>query len=114
MAAEIGYPALVHEERRPGFNEAAANGRGNDPDALGQPRRAPASMRPRRMAAEMPTCTRTSRSPARFNEAAANGRGNLNALRRSRRASGGFNEAAANGRGNSGVSSKWATWSWLQ
>ena len=54
MAAEISRRASPRPRRRPGFNEAAANGRGNrfrqrDPYGV----------------------------PKRFNEAAANGRGNL-------------------------------------
>ena len=53
MAAEIGAAAADQDGRRCGFNEAAANGRGNR--AAGRPdaRRAAASMRPRRMAAEI-------------------------------------------------------------
>ena len=61
-----------------------------------------ASMRPRRMAAEIDgDGDGRNRHGRRFNEAAANGRGNRTspttpAKRRPRR----FNEAAANGRGN--------------
>ena len=40
----------------------------------------PASMRPRRMAAEISGRTTRTRGPTRFNEAAANGRGNLKRL----------------------------------
>ena len=62
---------------------------------------AAASMRPRRMAAEIgcASCPTTRRSRC-FNEAAANGRGNLPSPTSTSRARGGFNEAAANGRGN--------------
>ena len=61
-----------------------------------------ASMRPRRMAAEISiSSARTPRSGPRFNEAAANGRGNPPpAARPSSASASGFNEAAANGRGN--------------
>ena len=52
MAAEISTPrAPARQAAR--FNEAAANGRGNQPAARRLPRRAEASMRPRRMAAEI-------------------------------------------------------------
>ena len=89
-------------QRRLGFNEAAANGRGNlHPGFICCNFVLQASMRPRRMAAEIfyRTLLRNRRLSC-FNEAAANGRGNhgmiqLLVLELSR-----FNEAAANGRGN--------------
>ena len=63
---------------KPGFNEAAANGRGN-PEGLAVESPGPpaASMRPRRMAAEIAEAAAANpRLRWRFNEAAANGRGN--------------------------------------
>ena len=54
MAAEMapgGVPTVVEVR---GFNEAAANGRGNRPRGATGPRVVRASMRPRRMAAEIP------------------------------------------------------------
>ena len=60
-----------------------------------------ASMRPRRMAAEIGDAVTSSRRAwRRFNEAAANGRGNPTAIGTPSRRGSGFNEAAANGRGN--------------
>ena len=76
MAAEIGGPRKK-KTRQPGFNEAAANGRGNRWHLEAQASVAPC-----------------------FNEAAANGRGNRPPLRRPAAPAGRFNEAAANGRGN--------------
>ena len=102
MAAEI--PPAAPGPRGPpaGFNEAAANGRGNLADASAcnaHPGRA--SMRPRRMAAEIQESTSTAEpSNASFNEAAANGRGNRAARRGRTPPTSCFNEAAANGRGN--------------
>ena len=78
MAAEINAARSFGSAHPRGFNEAAANGRGNlsrtavrldDVDV--------ASMRPRRMAAEISRPTTAAPAAAgRFNEAAANGRGN--------------------------------------
>ena len=53
MAAEIPRDGRQVDVRRPGFNEAAANGRGNDVLWAARDGRIRASMRPRRMAAEM-------------------------------------------------------------
>ena len=75
--------------------EIAVNGRAVDGAEA-------ASMRPRRMAAEI-ACLQTmgADDPLRFNEAAANGRGNRRPPRgRPAGPATGFNEAAANGRGN--------------
>ena len=66
------------------------------------PHQSAASMRPRRMAAEIPRpIANADQKPRSFNEAAANGRGNRRP-RRPRPTSPpcSFNEAAANGRGN--------------
>ena len=53
MAAEISRPGRRHRPRSEGFNEAAANGRGNPPCARAGCQVPAASMRPRRMAAEI-------------------------------------------------------------
>ena len=125
MAAEIrpGVGGVTDEEVR--FNEAAANGRGNLSLSLQlvahelasmRPRRMAAeierivkgsldllgaSMRPRRMAAEILVSTKqTTTAPFCFNEAAANGRGNRTSPSNASSVSVSFNEAAANGRGN--------------
>ena len=77
-------PALTTAGERSSFNEAAANGRGNRARSPAADRRSrPASMRPRRMAAEIRRSV-TCHPPCccRFNEAAANGRGNRPARRR--------------------------------
>ena len=79
MAAEISLGGETRGLRPPGFNEAAANGRGNQRQAPGaREGAADASMRPRRMAAEIVYRPGDpySRPAPRFNEAAANGRGN--------------------------------------
>ena len=88
------------DEVRSGFNEAAAHGRGKHA-VDGYPRPAgPASMRPRRMAAENPDRSRGSTTDdRRFNEAAAHGRGKRELTVRNLAAAVGFNEAAAHGRG---------------
>ena len=52
MAAEIAASRGTRPSSRR-FNEAAANGRGNVMDGIRLPVRPDASMRPRRMAAEM-------------------------------------------------------------
>ena len=68
---------------RRGFNEAAANGRGNQDVAAIARDAAAASMRPRRMAAEIPRAgLRLAVDSCCFNEAAANGRGNRGRFRR--------------------------------
>ena len=78
MAAEITDETLMDREGEGGFNEAAANGRGNRAADAAHVVTRVASMRPRRMAAEIATATSPrSRPLPRFNEAAANGRGNL-------------------------------------
>ena len=100
MAAEITGVAVVDTPAYPGFNEAAANGRGNHQHAVGGGSPNPASMRPRRMAAEISGRTPRTRAPTRFNEAAANGRGNPLSYSRAGVVMPRFNEAAANGRGN--------------
>ena len=65
------------------FNEAAANGRGNLAAVAAADAAATASMRPRRMAAEISSgAVPAARSAAGFNEAAANGRGNRPRRRR--------------------------------
>ena len=101
MAAEILPDRLPVGGDGRRFNEAAANGRGNLEALSNGGAFLVASMRPRRMAAEISaTSEREPASPPCFNEAAANGRGNQlfqvgNVLLRCS-----FNEAAANGRGN--------------
>ena len=76
MAAEIAGPPAAGGPPA-GFNEAAANGRGNAAAPRLAAVRGRASMRPRRMAAEMLSTGRPAATPAAgFNEAAANGRGN--------------------------------------
>ena len=103
MAAEILGQHVLRHASPPRFNEAAANGRGNRSWPPGsRPRRGIASMRPRRMAAEIGCAAgrRPRNRCPRFNEAAANGRGNRWRKGRSPTLSPSFNEAAANGRGN--------------
>ena len=53
MAAEISTSVGMNQHDAPGFNEAAANGRGNPPRVVAPARVRGASMRPRRMAAEI-------------------------------------------------------------
>ena len=53
MAAEILLDASQRRDRDVRFNEAAANGRGNRKIVQGRVAEARASMRPRRMAAEI-------------------------------------------------------------
>ena len=54
MAAEIRGVLIFEAPQRPRFNEAAANGRGNrTQDGRDSARQRAASMRPRRMAAEI-------------------------------------------------------------
>ena len=74
-----GRKASRTNPRKPSFNEAAANGRGNARPSSGARRESVASMRPRRMAAEIRTTTCSPSPRAGFNEAAANGRGNMGA-----------------------------------
>ena len=77
MAAEIALPPRAVARTACGFNEAAANGRGNLTLPIRKIMLNKASMRPRRMAAEIAGPPAAGRAwPARFNEAAANGRGN--------------------------------------
>ena len=77
MAAEIIAAGARESPRRCGFNEAAANGRGNPPRAIA-----------------------TFWTRGCFNEAAANGRGNRRRTGDTPSRNDCFNEAAANGRGN--------------
>ena len=102
MAAEIPPRRPSSRSSTAGFNEAAANGRGNPTRAQnGCLRAVDASMRPRRMAAEIAAGSRARTAcSGRFNEAAANGRGNPASARRTGPSRRCFNEAAANGRGN--------------
>ena len=78
MAAEIqkGHGRRQFSDTR--FNEAAANGRGNRVvHVVQRPEVRGASMRPRRMAAEITSRPFSGSPPSTgFNEAAANGRGN--------------------------------------
>ena len=78
MAAEIAAQTSGPNQGEHRFNEAAANGRGNRRSTVHRsPARTPASMRPRRMAAEIHgRGGRVTLAPVGFNEAAANGRGN--------------------------------------
>ena len=77
MAAEIMGHRPAPGPRAGCFNEAAANGRGNPPwTCFSAGRAPPASMRPRRMAAEIVLVPPALRAAGGFNEAAANGRGN--------------------------------------
>ena len=101
MAAEITRCRAAARRPAAGFNEAAANGRGNRPSHYRLVGRDGASMRPRRMAAEITTiASRGVTLPISFNEAAANGRGNRETPINRPVSGSGFNEAAANGRGN--------------
>ena len=77
MAAEITCASRWRAPPPRCFNEAAANGRGNHALVRHASVGVVASMRPRRMAAEILRGRRADiRRAAGFNEAAANGRGN--------------------------------------
>ena len=104
MAAEISDRPRTQRRRAVGFNEAAANGRGNPPSPTTPSRRRAASMRPRRMAAEIGAnrklqdlLDKASMRPRRMAAEISSGRG------RCPPGSSRFNEAAANGRGNRGA-----------
>ena len=66
MAAEICVIRVLFLSIAAGFNEAAANGRGNSVDAIVTDPPYLASMRPRRMAAEMTRAAAGTTQPRRL------------------------------------------------